>query len=112
MGVEIKSRKALMLSIRTSNELRQKLNDATEASGRTLTQEVEMRLERSFLRDEFTGGSRTTAFLDAVGALIRELEIERNTSWTSDGETWREVEGLIKKLLEERRPNTSSAKGN
>ena len=39
------------LTIRTTKELRESLEQAAEASGRSLAQEVELRLERSFDRD-------------------------------------------------------------
>jgi hypothetical protein len=95
-----------MLSIRTSNELREKLEGAVAHSGRTLTQEVEMRLERSFIRDEFTGSPQTSAFLDLLGAAIKEAEARLGGSWTADPDTWDEIAKLSRKLVNDRRPNS------
>lgn len=104
MSFEIRTRKAMMLSIRISRELRDKLDAAVAASGRTLTQEVEMRLERSFMRDEFVGGPETAAFLNLLGAAIRDTETRRKATWTSDTPTWTEASKIARQLIEARRP--------
>lgn len=93
-----------MLSVRTSNELHVKLQGALRESGRTLTQEVEMRLERSFQRDDFVGGARNAAFLDLLGAGIKEIEVSTSGSWLSEVQTWDQVADLVGRLVGERRP--------
>lgn len=103
-----KDRKAAMLSIRTSSELRTKLQMALESSGRTLTQEVEMRLERSFSSEEFVGGERTAAFLNLLGATIREIEANTGKSWLEDETTFEEVGSEFAGLFAARRPGTSA----
>lgn len=108
MRTSNKDRKAWMLSVRTSNELRAKLQSALEQSGRTLTQEVEMRLERSFATDEYVGGQRTAAFLDVLGTSIREIQLKNGQSWLSNHETWQDVADLSSRLLAERRPQAES----
>ncbi len=44
------------LNMRTTKELRDKIERAARLSGRSLVQEVEYRLERSFWEDEVRGG--------------------------------------------------------
>ncbi len=44
------------LNMRTTKELREKIERAAAQSGRSLVQEVEFRLERSFWEDEVRGG--------------------------------------------------------
>lgn len=107
MRTSNKDRKACMLSVRTSNELRAKLQHALEKSGRTLTQEVEMRLERSFLGDEFVGGTRNAAFLGMLGASIRDIELKNGAAWLSDQSTWEEVAALAARIIAERQPGAN-----
>ena len=109
MRASNKDRKAWMLSVRTSNELRTKLQGALTDSGRTLTQEVEMRLERTFQRDDYVGSPRNAAFLDVLGASIREIEIEHGASWLDDVQVWNQVTDLVGHLLSDRRPDTDYA---
>jgi hypothetical protein len=44
--------KRFPLSLRTTKELRQRLEKAATSSGRSLAQEIEIRLERSFHQEE------------------------------------------------------------
>lgn len=44
--------KRVPLSMRTTQELRDKMDEAAKSSGRSLAQEVEYRLERSFWEEE------------------------------------------------------------
>ncbi len=96
-----------MLSVRTSNELRSNLQRALERSGRTLTQEVEMRLDRSLLGDEFVGGTQNAAFLAMLGTSIRDIELRNGAAWLSDQSTWEEVAALAARLIDERKPSAN-----
>jgi hypothetical protein len=44
-------RRARAMSFRTTDALAERLHDAANESGRSLTQEIELRLEASFQRD-------------------------------------------------------------
>lgn len=104
MRTSNKDRKTWMLSVRTSSELRAKLQVALQQSGRSLTQEVEMRLERSFVSDEFVGGAITAAFLNLLGASIKEIELKSGHSWVTHRGSWLEVAKLVQALMIEREP--------
>lgn len=108
MRTSNKDRKTATLSIRTSVDLRSKLQDSLEESGRSLTQEVEMRLEKSFQKDEFVGGERNAAFLNMLGAGIREIELSTGRSWLSDKATWSKVVELGSELLNAREPEKNT----
>ena len=97
-------RKAKMLSIRTSAEIRAKLEAASVASGRTLTQEVETRLEKSFNLDQYVGGSENSALAILIAALLGELEARTGKSWRLDCETWNLALKEVAGLLNKRRP--------
>ena len=104
MRTSNKDRKTATLSIRTSVDLRSKLQTSLEESGRSLTQEVEMRLEKSFQSDDFVGGDRNAAFLNVLGAGMREIELTTGQSWLSDVETWQKVAELVSELIYDREP--------
>src|SRR6516164_3768972 len=64
-----------VLSARIQPDTRRRLVDATEASGRSLSQELEHRLRRTFIDDdkavEFYGSDRNEAVLKLVGVTIQ-----------------------------------------
>lgn len=77
-----------VLSTRLQADTRRRLVAATEASGRSLSQELEHRLRRTFIEDdkavEFYGSQSNAAILKLLGAVIQST----CTSWlvkTADG---------------------------
>lgn len=82
------------LSVRLTPEGRARLEKAASASGRSLAQEVEMRLEKSFGEDVFIdqlfGGSRHSRnFVEASATAIRRIELAREKRWVDDyGTLW------------------------
>ena len=87
MGVDEKSgerRKRWMISIRTTAETRQRLQDAADLSGRSLTQELESRIEGSFHRDDEVLGPATATLLKLIGTSIRAQEVLSGEPWDND----------------------------
>jgi len=107
MGVDRtvgEGKKRWILSIRTTADGRERLVKAADQSGRSLSEEIETRLQHSFERDDIYGGSANAAFVSVLGSLLREIETETGKSWRRDPSTWRAVrEGLLK-ALDERAP--------
>src|SRR5262245_29480183 len=93
-GVE-SAGKRFPLNMQTNKSMHDKLRTAASASGRSLVQEVESRLERSFEQDEtgramtnqFLGGPSTQYLLHAVAAVIHLAEVQTGKSWQTDGVT-------------------------
>ena len=77
-------RKRWILSMRTTNDGRERIKEAAEANGRSLSEEIENRLERSFQNDDRAGGFANAAFVDLIGATIRDVEADTGLSWRSD----------------------------
>ena len=71
------SGKKMPLNMRTTAALRAKINRAAGASGRSLVQEVEHRIERSFLEDEYVERMRNArrANDDAENLIKRLIEV-------------------------------------
>lgn len=82
------------LSVRLTPEGRAKLEQAASANGRSLAQEVEMRLEHSFseegLLDQMFGGNKHSRnLIEAASTAIRRIELVRNARWVDDyGTLW------------------------
>lgn len=70
------------LSMRTTKEIREKLDAAAQANGRSLAQEVEERLYSTFInRDEIFGGDDLYRLMSMMALAIRTIE-------EADGERW------------------------
>jgi hypothetical protein len=83
------------LNIRTTKEMREKLGAAARRSGRSLTQEMEFRLEQSFgeveVIERLFGGPAAVAFLTTVGSAIRLAQLYARRRNLSEEETRRIV---------------------
>ena len=69
------------LNMRTTKELRQKLEQAAAKSGRSMVAEVEYRLERSFDRDETVKLARSE-MAKAVETWLKGLKTETVGTWS------------------------------
>jgi TraY domain len=71
----------VVLSFRITPELKRLLDAAADQSGRSMSQECELRLEKSFERDRISAGfSRLQAGLDALVVAFRQGSFARGTS--------------------------------
>ncbi|TXN41424.1 Arc family DNA-binding protein [Methylobacterium sp. WL30] len=77
--------KRVPLNMRSTRELRDRLETAAEKSGRSIAQEVEFRLEQSFRESDLhailLGGDRTAKLLQYISTAIK-------TSVSKDGRNW------------------------
>ncbi|MGA0595152.1 TraY domain-containing protein [Enterovirga sp. CN4-39] len=76
---------------RTTKELRAKLEEAAAASGRSLGQEVEYRLEQSFARPpsttELLGGPGPALLAKLVAVTTQAVQAQTGASWETDPRT-------------------------
>ncbi len=71
----------MVLSFRITPELKRLLDAAADQSGRSMSQECELRLEKSFERDRISAGfSHLQAGLDALVVTLRQGSFARGTS--------------------------------
>lgn len=91
------------LNMRTTKETREKLESAAAANGRSLAQEVEVRLERSFAEDEGFGGPemRQLAYLmTASFAVAGQRGAADKPDWITDPYNYSAgVAGVLDALL-------------
>lgn len=90
MSVDLKvseRKKRWIITIRTTEATRERLHEAATVAGRSMTQEIESRLDRSFDRDDEVLGASTTALLKLLGASIRAQEVLSGQRWDADEPT-------------------------
>jgi hypothetical protein len=86
---------------RTTQELRDQLEKAASTSGRSLAQEVELRLERSF--------DPVDSFARLVGGLAQVAEAITGRPWRTDPETLDILQGLVFQQFEALRVDPTGA---
>lgn len=97
-------KKRWILSIRTTADGRQRLVDSADANGRSLSEEIEARLQQTYQSDDAMGGFQNAAFVNLLGATIREAEAQTGKCWRSDPRTWEAVREAVTSQLEARSP--------
>lgn len=97
-------KKRHVLSIRTTEEGRLKLERAAKFNGRSMSEEIDRRLEQSFAKDERAGGIYNAIFLDRLAATIRDIEASTGQEWPKNEFTWWGVKRAILSALNEHRP--------
>ena len=95
--------KRFPLNMRTTRELREKFEKSAAESGRSLVQEVEYRMERSFLdeeaRDRELGGRELHSLFLMMGATAQIIEERRGQSCTTDFDTFVAVKASWLQLM-------------
>src|SRR5690349_5265821 len=93
------SRKRNNLTMRLRDETRAALEERAAANGRSLSEEIEVRLEQSF--DPALGGARTAALLRSLAAIV-ELE-GYGDEWLDDRYAFNEVTDHWARSIDEQR---------
>ena len=107
MGVDRKvgeDKKRWIMSIRTTAAGRERLQGAAEAQGRSLSEEIEGRLRRTFWEDDSYGGFENAALVNLIGATIRNIEAHSERSWRTDPVLWGKVRDAVLATLESHAP--------
>jgi hypothetical protein len=89
------------LNMRTTQELRSQIETAARASGRSLVQEVEYRLDRSF---EPAFDPRHAALFRFFAGIIAIVEAQTNKRWDEDVETRALLVSALKHALSSLEP--------
>ena len=91
-------KKAAPTGFRPTPQLRSALEMASKENGRSLSQEIESRLERSFHVDTEYGGSQQQALFRTLAAVAAVIEERTGKSWIEDwwtavavGRAWRDL---------------------
>jgi len=86
------------------------LEEAAEETGRSLSQEIEFRLEQSFSNEEAKyetfGGKHTYSLMRLLGSAVSLVETGTGKKWRDDRLTYRQAKATIDKLLDGLGPHT------
>jgi hypothetical protein len=83
------------IAVRTTPDVKARLVEAAKKSGRSLTQEIELRLERSVEAEDHAGGPATAALVQAIIADIAAIEAITGKSWAEDNVTYSAVRRAV-----------------
>src|SRR5262245_21194717 len=96
-----KKGKLQVLNLRTTTELREKLEAAAKANGRSLSAEVEERLLISFYsRDELFGDQPTRRLMVMMPTAISTAERMYERNWRDDPFVRREIQEMCSLIIE------------
>jgi len=88
------------LTTRITGEMRARLEAAAAASGRSLSQEIELQLDRALAGEESFGGPRVSALFRSLVETIRLSGAGLTDGWLDDPNRRRAVFGLVKSRLD------------
>ena len=91
--------KRAAIGLRASNDLRSRLEAAAAETGRSLSQEAEIRLEQSFESDSAFGGAEQAALLRMMAAAAQLIEARTGKSWLEDFDTGYAVSAAWRQLV-------------
>jgi hypothetical protein len=101
--------KRQQIGVRTSPTLKAALEQAAAHNGRSVAQEAEWRLQRTFEEDERAGGEHTARLLRIVGAEIEKIESITGKRWSTNLKTWAAVARMFATgPIREARPDKTS----
>lgn len=99
----LKKARSCTLTLRVTEDVRDRLKVSAKQKGRSMTQELEHRLEGSFEEDARV--AKTEEFLSFVRHLISNSELKHQASWDKSHDVWQEVRASLIAELESREPS-------
>jgi hypothetical protein len=93
-----------IITMRVTPAMRERIQAAAEQNGRSVSQEIETRLEMSFQGDRFFGGSATPRLLRAIGQALDALEGRTGQKWYCHRDTWAAALLAINSIIVANRP--------
>ncbi len=103
--------KVAPLNMRTTKEIRERLEKAAADSGRSLVQEVETRIERSFLIEDhlavIAGDPATAVFVREMLEAQRLIETHQGKSVWDEFECHEAMKAALNRLLKQHAPKPS-----
>ncbi len=95
-----------MMTLRMTSGLRKKISDSAKLSGRSLSQEIEFRLEKSFSNDVIVENRRIANLLRHISSCIGLAELQTGRLWNMDEKTYLVSINLILRALDFLRPKS------
>ncbi len=101
--------KRASFTTRLREDLKKRLEDTARRAGHSLSEEIEFRLERSFLEQDIIevaafGGRDRYLLMKLLATGITLLEEETSGKWNQNATTFSAVKGMINSVLESFQP--------
>ena len=96
--------KRAAIAVRTTPTTKARLQEAADRAGRSLTQEIEQRLEQSLKDEDALGSLDNLAFFRAMASMMRLIESRTGNAWRQDTATWQAVRKMADKQFRNWRP--------
>ncbi len=75
------------VTIRMRDDVKRRIEEAADSQGRSLSEEIEFRLERTFLEEAAYGGKELSGLLKLMVGAAEIIQARTDKSWSSDWET-------------------------
>lgn len=102
--IERDQAKRAAVALRTTPAIKGRLQSAADTRGRSITQEVEHRIERSFETDDLFGGQHNVRLLVLLAAEIRRAEHATGKAWNDDTATHAAAAKLVAEAMDRAGP--------
>jgi hypothetical protein len=109
--IKMEGAKRSAIAVRTTEETKERITAAAEAAGRSLTQEIEQRLEWSLSFEDEFGGAKGVALHRHIAWSLRQAEKQIGSKWTESPTAFFAAMGAIEAALEELQPPYSGETG-
>src|SRR5688572_27612608 len=96
--------KRATINLRATSGTKDELAVHAKRSGRSLSQEVEHRLELSLAREREAQSESAAALVDFVRLAVSRIEAATGERWNEGPDTWQQVELVVREILELNRP--------
>lgn len=107
--VERDEPKRAAIAVRTTPAIKERLQAAAAERGRSITQEVEARIEESFEAQDLLGGVETRQAFSAVAAQIKRMQDATGKHWLADVATHAAVRILADRIFASLEPRPENA---
>jgi hypothetical protein len=91
--------KRRIVTMRVTNAAYDRIASAAQASGRSVSQEIESRLELSFQEERMMGGKSTALLSKLIASTVALIETETERNWTEDRMTWEAVNAAVQRII-------------
>jgi hypothetical protein len=96
--------KRQMLTMRVTQRLKDRIAATADANGRSVSQEIESRLERTLYEDDALGDAEQAGFLRWLATIMDAASRQGHTSWLNDPEIFDQVRSAAILVFDAYRP--------
>ncbi len=103
--VEVDSTRAAVITLRVTKAMRDRIKKAAESHGRSVSQELEIRLQNSFLADRSLGGAMQADLLRDIQLVMDGASTALGKPWYCERVSWELVNDAVDFLISAHEPD-------